>query len=123
MLAESSTNSTAAASLRCSPSTNGRNATSPCDSSASGRRLGTVVHREELTRLLLYLVDDSATLEDAAKAELKQVLARNGITDPAGTLKKIRDVSMQLEAADPHLAVDVRQTLAIRRCSAQSRRM
>jgi hypothetical protein len=81
--------------------------------SASGRRLGTVVHREELTRLLLYLVDDSATLEQAAKTELKQVLARNGITDPAATLKKIRDVSMQLEAADPSLAVNVRQTLAI----------
>jgi hypothetical protein len=81
--------------------------------SASGRRLGTVVHREELTRLLLYLVDDSATLEQAAKAELKQVLARNGITDPAATLKKIRDVSMQLEAADPGLALNVRQTMAI----------
>jgi hypothetical protein len=81
--------------------------------SASGRRLGTVVHREELTRLLLYLVDDSATLEENAKAELRQVLARNGITDPAGTLKKIRDVSMQLEAANPHLAVDLRQTMAI----------
>ena len=81
--------------------------------SASGRRLGTVVHREELTRLLLYLVDDSATLEQAAKDELKQVLARNGITDPAGTLKKIRDVSIQLEAANPSLAIDVRQTMAI----------
>jgi hypothetical protein len=81
--------------------------------SASGRRLGTVVHREELTRLLLYLADDSATLEQHAKAELRQVLARNGITDPAGTLKKIRDVSMQLEAANPHLAVDLRQTMAI----------
>src|SRR5215831_3731839 len=53
--------------------------------SATGRRLGTVVHREELTRLLLYLVDDSSELEAGAKAELKQVLVRNGITDPAGT--------------------------------------
>ena len=35
------------------------------------------------------------------------------MTDPAGTLKKIRDVSMQLEAANPSLAVDVRQTMAI----------
>jgi hypothetical protein len=81
--------------------------------SSTGRRLGTVVHREELTRLLLYLADDSATLEREVKTELKQVLARNGITDPDGTLKKIRDVSLQLEAANPSLAVDVRQTLAI----------
>jgi hypothetical protein len=81
--------------------------------SSTGRRLGTVVHREELTRLLLYLVDDSATLEQEVKTELKQVLARNGVADPDGTLKKIRDVSLQLEAANPSLAVDVRQTMAI----------
>lgn len=81
--------------------------------SATGRRLGTVVHREELTRLLLYLVDDSSELEAGAKAELKQVLVRNGIADPAGTLKKIRDASIKLEAANPALAVNVRQTMAI----------
>jgi len=81
--------------------------------SSTGRRLGTVVHREELTRLLLYLVDDSSELEAGARAELKQVLVRNGIADPAGTLKKIRDASMKLEAANPALAVNVRQTMAI----------
>jgi hypothetical protein len=81
--------------------------------SSTGRRLGTVVHREELTRLLLYLADDSATLEQEVKTGLKQVLARNGIADPDGTLKKIRDVSLQLEAANPSLAVDIRQTMAI----------
>src|SRR6476646_6803858 len=43
--------------------------------SATGRRLGTVVHREELIRLLMWLTDDSAALEAGAKAELKQVLA------------------------------------------------
>jgi len=81
--------------------------------SATGRRLGTVVHREELTRLLLYLADDSADLEAGAKAELRQMLVRNGIPDPAGTLKKIRDTSMKLEAQNPALAVHVRQTMAI----------
>ena len=81
--------------------------------SSTGRSLGSVVHREELTRLLLYLADDSATLEQDVKAELKQALARNGISDPSGTLRKIRDVSLQLEAAHPHLTVDVRQTMAI----------
>jgi hypothetical protein len=81
--------------------------------SATARRLGTVVHREELTRLLLYLTDDSAALDDEAKAGLKQTLARNGIADPAGTLRKIRDTSLQLEAENPGLAVNVRQNLAI----------
>src|SRR5260221_2066286 len=81
--------------------------------SSTGRSLGSVVHREELTRLLLYLADDSATLEQDVKAELKQALVRNGISDPSSTLRKIRDVSLQLEAAHPHLTVDVRQTMAI----------
>ena len=81
--------------------------------SATGRRLGTVVHREELTRLLLWLTDDSAELAPDAKAELKQVLARNGIADPAGTLKRVRDASLKLEAEKPELATNVRQTMAI----------
>jgi len=81
--------------------------------SATGRRLGTVVHREELTRLLLWLTDDSAELDPNAKAALKQVLARNGIDDPAGTLKRVREASMKLEAEKPELAVNVRQTMAI----------
>ena len=45
--------------------------------SATGRRLGTVVHREELTRLLLFLTDDTAALDGEAKAVLKRTLARN----------------------------------------------
>ena len=65
--------------------------------SATGRRLGTVVHREELTRLLLFLTDDTAALDEDAKAVLKQMLARNGIADPAGTLKRIRELSLKLE--------------------------
>jgi hypothetical protein len=81
--------------------------------SATGRRLGTVVHREELTRLLLWLTDDSAELAPEAKAELKQVLARNGIADPAGTLKRVRDASLKLEAEKPEIATSVRQTMAI----------
>ena len=81
--------------------------------SSTGRSLGSVVHREELTRLLLYFADDSATLEQDVKAELKQALVRNGIPDPSGTLRKIRDASLQLETDNPRLAVDVRQTMAI----------
>jgi len=81
--------------------------------SATGRRLGTVVHREELTRLLLFLTDDTAALDGEAKAILKQTLARNGIADPPGTLKKIREMSLKLETENPSLAVNVRQTVAI----------
>ncbi len=81
--------------------------------SATGRRLGTVVHREELTRLLLFLTDDSAAMDEQAKTALKQTLAQNGIADPAATLKKIRETSLNLEAENPALAVNIRQTLAI----------
>jgi len=39
---------------------------------------------------------------------------KNGITDPAGTLKKnIRAASLQLELASPELANDVRHGMAI----------
>ena len=72
-----------------------------------------MVHREELTRLLLWLTDDSAELDQNAKAELKQVLARNGIADPAGTLKRVRDASLKLEAEKPEIATSIRQTMAI----------
>ena len=81
--------------------------------SNTGRRLGSVVHREELIRLLLYFADEGAPLEEDVKAVLKQALVRNGIADPALTLRKIRDVTLQLEAANPQLAINTRQTLAI----------
>jgi hypothetical protein len=81
----------------------------------AGGKLGEVIHREEFTTLLLGLSagESAATLEPLAKKALDDLLAKNGITDPAGTLKNIRAASLQLEAASPELANDVRHGMAI----------
>jgi hypothetical protein len=78
-------------------------------------RLGSVVHREEFTKLLLDLARDPSALEPTAKAALKKALENNGIANPDAVLKNIRKVTLQIEATYPHLASDVRQTLAILR--------
>jgi hypothetical protein len=81
----------------------------------AGGKLGEVIHREEFTTLLLGLSagESAATLEPIAKKALDDLLAKNGITDPAGTLKNIRAASLQLEATSPELANDVRYGMAI----------
>jgi hypothetical protein len=81
----------------------------------AGGKLGEVIHREEFTTLLLGLAagESAATLEPVAKKALDDLLAKNGITDPSGTLKNIRAASLQLEAASPELANDVRHGMAI----------
>lgn len=86
----------------------------PLVAEANGK-LGEVIHREEFTTLLLGLSagESAATLEPAAKKALDDLLAKNGIPDPAGTLKNIRAASLQLEAARPDLANDVRHGMAI----------
>ncbi len=86
----------------------------PLVAEANGK-LGEVIHREEFTTLLLGLSagESAATLEPMAKKALDDLLAKNGITDPAGTLKNIRAASLQLELASPELANDVRHGMAI----------
>jgi hypothetical protein len=81
--------------------------------SSTGRRLGSVVHREELTKLLLDLADDTSPLQRDAREALRLALARNGVPDPAATVKNIRAASLQIEASNPQLAASVRQTVAI----------
>jgi len=86
----------------------------PLVAEANGR-LGEVIHREEFTTLLLGLSagESAATLEPIAKKALDDLLAKNGITDPAGTLRNIRAAALQLEASSPELANDVRHGMAI----------
>src|SRR6266853_1067346 len=86
----------------------------PLVAEANGK-LGEVIHREEFTTLLMGLSagESAATLEPMAKKALDDLLAKNGITDPAGTLKHIRAASLQLELASPELANDVRHGMAI----------
>lgn len=83
----------------------------------SATRLGTVVRREELLKLLMELGDTSTAghqaLADSARGALQQLLASNGITDPAGTLSKVRMLALDLERDFPDAGTSARHTLAL----------
>jgi hypothetical protein len=80
-----------------------------------GPRLGNVVHREEFTKLLLYLASDDGAhaLDPQAVATLKAAIERNGIPNTEAALKGIRTVALRLERSHPQLAHGARQNLAI----------
>ena len=82
---------------------------------AVGGRLGSVIHRDEFTKLLLDLSSGqgAATLKDDAKNALQDTLKRNGIPDSAEALKNIRDMALRLEASNPEIANHVRDGLAV----------
>ena len=86
--------------------------THPLVSNTNGG-LGPVIHREEFTKLLLQLAGSDSSLQDDAKAALQVALRNNGIADPDTTLRNVRAASLQIEAASPQLASDVRQTIAL----------
>jgi len=75
--------------------------------------LGSVIHREEFTKLLLQLAGGDSAVGADARAALLTALRNNGIDDPERTLRNVRDVSLQIEKTNPHLASDVRQTIAL----------
>ena len=83
------------------------------------QRLGSVIQREEFTKLLLDLATDTGAsrLNDDAKTALNRMLQNNGVADPAALLRQIRRVAVQIEATQPALANDVLQTMAILRSS------
>jgi hypothetical protein len=78
-------------------------------------RMGSVIHREEFTKLLMELAAGNGPqrLEPAIQAELQKTLAANGIDDPAKTLENIRAVALQLEKSNPEFSTTVRTNLAI----------
>ncbi len=78
-------------------------------------RLGSVIQREELTKLLLDLGAGNGSLAADARGALQAALKANGIEDPEDTLKGIRDMALQLETAVPTIASDVRQAIAVAR--------
>src|SRR5262249_5385650 len=87
-------------------------------------RLGTVVSREEFTKMLLDAAAATSSgasgpnslwsgLKDEAKQKLAEMLRANGVSEPEATLKNVRAMALQLEASNPELATDVRQSLAL----------
>lgn len=76
---------------------------------------GTVIHREEFTKLLLDLASGvgATKLEGDAGPVLKRALADGGIKDPEQALKNIRAMGLQLEASNPELSNHTRDGLAI----------
>ena len=80
-------------------------------------RLGTVVHREEFTKLLFDLAGGNGVqkLSPDAQTALKTALQEGGISDPEQALKNIRAMALQLEASNPELSNHLRDSLAILR--------
>jgi hypothetical protein len=78
-------------------------------------RLGTVIHREEFTKLLFDLASGNGVqkLNQAAQTALKTALQEGGISDPDQALKNIRAKALQLETANPELSNSLRDSLAI----------
>lgn len=86
--------------------------THPLISEAVGR-YGTVIHREEFTKLLLDFAAGTGRLGDSARAALKNTLAKRGVAKPEAVLDNIQSVALQLEVSNPELANNARQNLAI----------
>jgi hypothetical protein len=84
------------------------------------QRPGSVVHRSELTRLLIEFAiapmpatTIAAPLKPTTQAVLQEVLSDLGIPDPAATLKEIRMSELVLEQSHPELANGLRRDFAI----------
>ncbi|MDP1711248.1 MAG: hypothetical protein Q8K86_02170 [Candidatus Nanopelagicaceae bacterium] len=85
-------------------------------------RYGDVIHREELTKILLELATKAETpdqtitkIQQQALRSLKNTMAANGITDPEQTLDNVRLFALQLEKVKPEMASNVRQNIALMR--------
>jgi hypothetical protein len=83
-------------------------------------RAGSVVHRSELTRLLIEFAiaplpaaTGSLPLDPTTRSVLRLVLSDHGIPDPDAILKEIRLAELTLEQSHPELANGVRRDLAI----------
>ena len=81
----------------------------------SENRLGTLVHRDEFTHLLMQIAVGSGShaLRAETKLVLKRALEENGIADPEACLKAIRAVALELEVSHPEVAAHVRREMAI----------
>ncbi len=82
-----------------------------------GSRYGSVIHREELTKILMELATDQGPrkLGQEVKTALKNALQANGIGDPDKVLNNVRSLALQLEISSPQLATNARQSIALLR--------
>jgi hypothetical protein len=82
---------------------------------SAGSRFGTVIHREELTALLLELAAGNGpkALDDEVRGELCRLLAANGIGDPKETMENVRSLALQIEQAYPALSNNERYAMAL----------
>lgn len=81
-------------------------------------RYGEVVHREELTKILLDLAAaDPKAAKDAvcqtALVNLREAVIAAGIKNPAETLDNVRMMALQLEKSNPELSSSARHNLAL----------
>jgi hypothetical protein len=87
-----------------------------------GYSLATVIHREELIRLLLDFAipsDAEKTNKEEMKGEeqlrerFRESLRRNGIEDPAAVLLQVRTTVVELEKSHPELSHNSRLSIAL----------
>jgi hypothetical protein len=79
-------------------------------------RLGTVIHRDELTRTLMELASPNSSwvrLKKVTKAQLANALGFANPEEVDQTLDKIRATALVLEESHPELARNVRADMAI----------
>jgi len=78
---------------------------------------GSVIQREELTRILLQLAAGTEpggkALDELARQTLERMLEANGIEDPAAVLENIHLLGLKLEALRPELPAPMRQAIAV----------
>ena len=77
--------------------------------------LGAIVHRDELTALMIELASNGswAEISKESLAALKAALQKNGIADPKATLDAIRARGVALEETHPEWASNFRHDMAI----------
>ena len=76
-------------------------------------RLGTVIHRDEFTTLLMALGGGQSPLSEPARRALQTALTANGISNPDEVLGHIRELALQLEQQSPEVSHGTRQNQAI----------
>jgi hypothetical protein len=74
-----------------------------------------VIHRDEFTLMLMRLASQESVPRLDAKVQdnIKALLQKNGIQDPAGVLNGVHAAALELETLHPQLAGNIRREIAI----------